>query len=532
MPPSDARPWWQTAVFYEIYPQSFADSNGDGFGDLPGIQNRLDYLQWLGVDAVWITPFYPSPMADFGYDVAGLTEVHERYGSMEDFTGLLGDFHERGIRVIVDLVPNHTSSRHPWFLEARSARDHPRRNWYIWKDPGYGGGPPNNWISVFGMDAWTLDEATGQYYYHTFSPEEPDLDWRNPEVPNAFREVMRFWLDLGVDGFRIDALWMLIKDRHFRDNPKNPAYKPGMMRYDRLAPAFSNDQPETFDFIAAMRETADAYPDRVLVGELYLPVEDLMNYYGGGRGVHMPTNYSLILAEWEARTVAKTIDTYEGALPTDAWPTWALGNHDQPRLASRLGPAQARVAAMLLLTLRGTPMLYYGDEIGITDAPLPPGKSRDPQTMDPHGRPREPFRSPMAWDADPSGGFTTGEPWVELHRNYDRLNVAAQQDDPDALLGLYRRLIRLRKQEPALHQGCYVPIPAEGGVIAYLRVHADDRLLIVLNLSGEPATFTTDRLWPAGEIVLGTNRRRESGRVDGSVRLDGNEAVIVRLEGE
>ena len=354
--------WWQTGVIYQIYPRSFQDSNGDGIGDLNGIAARLDDLVALGVDAVWISPIYPSPMADFGYDVADYTGIDPRFGTLADFDRLLEAAHARGLKVLLDFVPNHTSSQHPWFLESRSSRENPKRDWYLWRDPAPDGGPPNNWISDFGGSAWEWDEATGQYYYHAFLKEQPDLNWRNPEVVEAMLAVLRFWFDRGVDGFRIDVLWHMVKHADFPDNPPNPAYTPAMGEMNRVLQLHSTDQQEVHGIAAAMREVADQYPGRVLIGEIYLPVERLVDYYGRDRPeVHLPFNFQLIGAPWEARTLAKLIADYEAALPAGGWPNWVLGNHDRPRAATRFGPEQARVAAMLLLTLRGTPTIYYGD---------------------------------------------------------------------------------------------------------------------------------------------------------------------------
>jgi glycosidase len=356
-------PWWQRGVVYQVYPRSFQDASGDGVGDLRGIVGRLDHLGWLGVNAVWISPFYPSPMADFGYDMTDHKNVDSLFGTMEDFDLLVAEAHRRGIRVILDYVPNHTSEEHSWFVASRSSRDDPRRDWYIWADPAPDGGPPNNWIDAFGGgSAWKLDESTGQYYYHAHLAEQPDLNWRNEEVRDAMLDVLRFWLERGVDGFRVDALRHLIKDRELRDNPPNPDHGQGDRPFDALLPVYNTDRPEIHDAIAAMRRVLDGH-DAVMIGELYLPIERLVTYYGSG--VHLPFNFHLLSTPWNAREVASLVESYEAALPPGAWPNWVLGNHDRSRIASRVGPAQARVAAMLLLTLRGTPTLYYGDEIGM-----------------------------------------------------------------------------------------------------------------------------------------------------------------------
>jgi alpha-glucosidase len=377
--------WWQRGIIYQIYPRSFMDGNGDGTGDLPGIIGRLDYLEWLGVDAIWISPIFPSPMADFGYDISDYTSVDPLFGTLHDFDRLLAEAHRRGLRVLLDYVPNHTSDRHPWFLESRSSRDNPRRDWYIWRDPSPGGGVPNNWLSAFGGSAWEWDARTGQYYLHTYVKEQPDLNWAHPEVEAGMLDVLRFWFDREVDGFRIDALRQVAKDPAFRDNPPNPDWTPDQRPYNSLLPVYSADRPENLEVVRRFREVTDSYPDRVLIGELWVPIERLMVCYGV-RGLHLPFNFHLITTPWKARSVSALIDQYEAALPSGAWPNWVLGNHDRSRVGSRVGPAQARVAAMLLLTLRGTPTLYNGDEIGLQDVSIPPDAVRDPFERNVPGR--------------------------------------------------------------------------------------------------------------------------------------------------
>ncbi|MBV9077236.1 MAG: alpha-amylase, partial [Methylobacteriaceae bacterium] len=358
--------WWKDGIVYQIYPRSFQDSNGDGVGDLAGITSRLGYIADLGVQAVWISPIYPSPMADFGYDVSDYTGIHPLFGDLADFERLVAEAHRRGLKVILDFVPNHTSDEHPWFIESRSSRDNPKRDWYLWRDPKPDGSAPNNWVSNFGGSAWQYDERTGQYYYHAFLREQPDLNWRNADLREAMFDVLRVWLDRGVDGFRVDVIWHLIKDAEFRDNPPNPAYHSGRPEIESLLQEHSADQPEVHEVIAGMRRVIDSYQDRVLIGEIYLPIERLVAYYGKDlTGAQLPFNFQLIQTAWNARAISRLVAEYEAALPAGGWPNWVLGNHDQPRIAARIGAAQARVAAMLLLTLRGTPTMYYGDEIGL-----------------------------------------------------------------------------------------------------------------------------------------------------------------------
>ncbi len=523
--------WWQSGIIYQIYPRSFQDSNGDGVGDLPGITNRLDYLRWLGVDAIWISPIYPSPMADFGYDVSDYTGIHPMFGTLEDFDQLVAAAHERGLRVLLDYVPNHTSDQHPWFLESRSSRDNPKRDWYIWRDAAPGGGPPNNWLSSFGGGAWDWDEKTSQYYYHAYLKEQPDLNWRNPAVRKAMLDVLRFWLDRGVDGFRVDALRQVMKDDEFRDNPPNPNYTPDQGPYHSLLSVYSTDRPEVHDVVRDLRRVMDDYPNQLMIGELYLPLERLVRYYGDNNdGVHLPANFHLILTSWNAADIAALVDTYEGLLPESAWPNWVLGNHDRHRIASRVGPEQARVAAMLLLTLRGTPTLYYGDEIGMHDVSIPPDAVQDPFELNVPGLGlgRDPERTPMQWDAHPHSGFSETSPWLPLADDFKKINVATERDDPRSMLTLHRRLLELRRRKLALAVGGYSPRGVYGDLLAYERHDAENRFLILLNLGHQPHVFG---LQPSerGMIVLSTHLDREAESVSGEISLRADEGVIVEI---
>jgi len=523
--------WWQRGVVYQVYPRSFKDSDGDGIGDLPGILSRLDYLRWLGVDALWLSPMYPSPMKDFGYDVADYTAVDPVFGTLEDFDRLVKAAHARELRVILDFVPNHTSDQHAWFRESRASRASAKRDWYLWRDPAPGGGPPNNWLSCFGGSAWQLDDATGQYYYHAFLPEQPDLNWRNPEVVDAMLGVLRFWLDRGVDGFRIDVLWHLIKDDRFGDNPPNPAWQPGMDPYQAVVPVNTTDRPEVQDLVRKMRGLLDAYSERVLIGEIYLPVERLVTYYGADlSGAHLPFNFQLIRAPWDARHIEALIREYERLLPEGAWPNWVLGNHDQHRIASRVGTAQARVAAMLLLTLRGTPTLYYGDEIGMRDVPIPPARVQDPfeRNVPGQGLGRDPERTPMQWSGAAQAGFTTGEPWLPVADDFAQVNVEAQRDDARSMLTLYARLIALRRGEPALEVGRFEALPATDSVLVYRRSARaqESSFLVALNLGHHPRTV---QLPEAATLVLSTYLDRAEERPGRALELRADEGVILRL---
>lgn len=522
--------WWQQGIIYQIYPRSFLDSNADGIGDLRGVLSKLDYLEWLGVDALWISPVYPSPMADFGYDVSNYTDIHPVFGNMADMAELLGAAHARNMKVILDFVPNHTSSEHPWFKEARRSKDNEKREFYLWKDAGPNGEPPNNWLSVFGGSAWEWDEETGQYYYHAFLKEQPDLNWRNPAVRRNMYAAMRFWLDQGVDGFRVDVLWHLIKDAEWRDNPRNPDYLPTQAPYNQLVPAYSTDQPEIQQIVLEMRSLMNEYDERVLIGEIYLPIRRLVSYYGSsGDGAHLPFNFQLLTLPWNARQISAAIGEYEGALPPDAWPNWVLGNHDQPRVASRIGLSQARVAAVLLFTLRGTPTHYYGDELGMRDAVIFPEDIQDPQGKI-IGISRDPSRTPMQWSAEPNAGFSRAKPWLPLGHDYEHCNVSRQSEQPDSLLSLYRRLIALRRKEPALSIGSYRPLVSDGDLLAYVReADTGNRFLMVLNLGPRPGLLSIEALG-TGQVVIATESRRESERVSQRLVLTGDDALVVRLD--
>jgi alpha-glucosidase len=526
--------WWERGIIYQVYPRSFQDSDGDGVGDLPGITSRLEYLQWLGVDAVWISPIFPSPMADFGYDVSDYTGIDPLFGTRADFDRLLEEAHARGLKVILDFVPNHSSDQHPWFQESRASRDNPRRTWYLWRDPAPGGGPPNNWLSNFGGSAWTYDEPTGQYYYHAFLPQQPDLNWRNPEVQQAMLQALRFWLERGVDGFRVDVIWHLVKDAEFRDNPPNPDYTPDQSPHNALIPLYTADRPEVHEIIGQMRRVFDEYEERVLIGEIYLPVERLVAYYGvNGSGAHLPFNFQLILARWDAQHIARLINEYEAALPPGGWPNWVLGNHDQHRIASRVGEAQARVAAMLLLTLRGTPTLYYGDEIGMHDVPIPPERVQDPseKNVPGLGLGRDPERTPMQWSAGPYAGFSTVSPWLPLADDFRERNVEVQRDDSRSMLSFNRRLIELRRAQPAFEVGAFEPVAATGDILAYSRIvrrAEDHRFLVVLNLGSKTHTVALDEDL-GGQVVLCTHYEREGEEVRGTVEMQGDQGVIIEL---
>jgi alpha-glucosidase len=520
--------WWQKAVIYQIYPRSFQDSNGDGIGDLEGIILRLDYLVELGIDAVWISPIFSSPMADFGYDVVNYTDIDPVFGDLVTFDRLLAEMHRRNLKIILDYVPNHSSDQHPWFLDSRSSRQSPKRDWYIWRDGKAGGGPPSNWISEFGGSAWQWGERTAQFYYHAFLPQQPDLNWRNPDVVAAMLDVMRFWFDRGVDGFRVDAIHYLYEDVALRDNPTDPQWKEGMSPARRLLRSHTIEQPEVHKAVAAMRAVANAYPgDRLLIGEAYLPIDRLVAYYGADlSGFQLPFNFHLISTPWKPKPVRDLVETYEAKLPPGGWPNWVLGNHDQPRLASRIGGAQARVAGMLMLTLRGTPTIYQGEEIAMTDVPIPRERLRDCWELNVPGLGlgRDPERTPMQWDASPHAGFSPTQPWLPVASDYRSVNVAAQSADRKSMLALYRALISLRRSEPALSIGSYQTVVVTDRVLIYERRHQARVLRIALNMSNENAEVELH-----GRILISTMREREGEQVRGRMKLGADEGLIIGL---
>lgn len=526
------RPWWQTAVVYQIYPRSFYDATGDGVGDLPGITRKLPYLaETLGVDAVWISPFYTSPQADFGYDVADYRDVDPPFGTLDDFDRLAVRCGELGLKLIVDFVPNHSSDQHRWFGESRQSRESARRDWYVWRDPAPDGGPPNNWLSAFGGPAWTLDEATGQYYLHSFLKEQPDLNWRNPAVVDEMMDTLRFWMARGVDGFRIDAAHFIAKDPALRDNPpsENPnAFHKPLGEYDTLHHVHDKGHPDAHGYFRRFRQTVDEFSDddRVTIGEIhdYEDLERWAGYYGQPGpdgtldGLHLPFNFGLLIAPWTARGIRASVDTLEAVLPTGAWPTYVLGNHDERRIATRLGPESVRLAALLLLTLRGAPTLYYGDELGVPEVEVPVHQQQDPWGFR-SGKPelsRDGCRTPMAWDASPNAGFSDGaDPgsyWLPLHPGHDHVNVETERADPDSHLNFYRRALATRRRSPALQVGSYRPLDGvPDDVFAFVREEGGDRMLVVLHFGDGEAEVEVPEPFRGGRVLLATHERQREG---------------------
>ncbi|MCC6976182.1 MAG: alpha-amylase [Anaerolineae bacterium] len=539
------RAWWQSGVIYQIYPRSYMDSNNDGIGDLKGITSRLDYLQELGIDAIWLSPFYPSPMADFGYDISDYCNVDPLFGTLADFDEMVAAAHARGIRVVVDYVPNHTSDQHPWFQESRRSRQNPKRDWYVWRDPKANGDPPNNWISVFGGPAWEYDEATGQYYLHSFLSQQPDLNWRNPEVKKTMLEVLRFWLDRGVDGFRIDVAHFIMKDPELRDNPLQPPsdepnWKP-MGEYDRLIHLHDRGHPDVHGVFREIRALLNAYSTerpRYSVGEIHVfDWDDWASYYGRNLDeLHMPFNFGLVNIDWKAPAIRKMVEGVEGALSRlhpEAWSNYVLGNHDEHRIASRVGPEQARMAMLLLLSLRGTPTLYYGDELGMLDGDIPADKEKDPWGLRQPGLGlgRDPERTPMQWDASVNGGFTAPEvePWLPVSPNTSEISVAAQRGNPRSMLNLSKALLTMRRSTPALNQGIYTSVegvPPE--CFAFIRQAGDQKRLVLTNFTSLDLRISLPNLGQ-GNLLISSYLDR-AGRVDlAAFHLRENEGCIIEL---
>jgi alpha-glucosidase len=505
-PAAAGGPWWRQAVIYQIYPRSFCDAPapragsappppaGGAVGTLAGIRRRLDHIAGLGADAVWISPFYRSPMADYGYDVEDYCDVDPLFGTLADADELVRAAHDRGLRVLLDWVPNHTSDQHPWFVESRSSAASPKRDWYVWRQGRGRGRPPNNWRAAFGGRAWTYDEPSGEWYLHLFLPQQPDLNWSNPEVREAMHATLRFWLDRGVDGFRVDVVHGLAKDPELADLPPELEATPL---------SSLNDQPATHELVRGFRRVLDGYPgDRVLVGEVYLlSTAQVAAYYGEGDELHLAFNFVPLLAPWDAPAWRRCIDDVESVMGgRGAWPTWVLSNHDNPRHRSRYGSeARARAAAVLLLTLRGTPFLYAGEELGLEDADVSPQERRDPGG-------RDGCRAPIPWDPTPAHGWAAGgHLWLPWPPEPDGRNAETLSADGGSILHLYRRLLAARRRSPALSAGSFAWLPgAPEGVLAYLRHEGGDRRAVMVNFTPVPAAVAPapDAVAPDGRWLV------------------------------
>jgi alpha-glucosidase len=522
--------WWKRAVFYQIYPRSFADSNGDGIGDLDGITAHLDYLndgtdRSLGIDAIWLNPINPSPLRDWGYDVSDYCGIHPDLGTLESFDRLVRESHRRGIRVILDLVPNHTSERHPWFVESSSSRNNPKRDWYIWR-PGTPARPPNNWHSGFGGPAWAYDERTAEYYLHLFLAQQPDLNFRNPAVVEAMHDVMRFWMGRGADGFRIDFISGLIKDAQWRDNPTRAESDPDIPWYaaGTQLQLHSNDQPEVHDIIRGMRRALDEFPDRMMVGETWPNALAHVSDYLRPDELQLAFNFRFVLARYEAARFRAAIETTQATFGPHAWPTWTLSNHDFPRHITRYGrdgdgARRARLAATMIMTLRGTPFIYYGEEIGMPNAEIPLDRALDPVG-------RDGCRTPMQWSGERSGGFSAAErTWLPCG-DFERVNVARQADDRRAMLALYRRLIRMRRAMPALAGGSMrLVADAPEDCLVFSREAPAQRVTVALNFAAAPREIDI----APGRFVFSSEPDRPLDAVRGRLALAADEAAIVEL---
>ncbi|MBI9047605.1 MAG: alpha-glucosidase [Anaerolineaceae bacterium] len=526
--------WWKHGVVYQIYPRSFKDSNKDGIGDIQGVIQKLDYIKTLGVDAIWLSPVYPSPDVDFGYDVSDYMDIDPKFGSLAIFDELIRESKKRDLHIIMDLVINHTSDQHPWFIESRSSRQSPKRDWYIWKDPKRNGAPPNNWEAVFGGKGWTFDELTGQYYYHMFYKEQPDLNWRNPEVREAMMNVFKFWMERGVDGFRLDVFNMYYKNADFPDNPA----KMGIRGFDRQKHIHDFDQPELMEVVEEIRSLLDQYPEKFVVGETFLDTPQKAAKYCAPGKFHGAFNFEMTKLPWNPKRFFKAVQKWEDALNPEAWPSNVLNNHDVIRIATRLRASQdderLKLAAALLLTLRGTPFLYYGEEIGMRDIPI-----KKSQIKDPIGKKYWPFhigrdgcRAPMQWDQSLNAGFSETEPWLPVHADYKKRNVKKQESHPDSLLNFYKRLIKIRRENAALHKGLFLPVTYDSrNLMAFLRQTNGQTIMVVINFKKRPAQLFLGReLRNAKWKLLLSNKRQAANIHSNGLMQLASEEVIILLE--
>lgn len=526
--------WWKHGVIYHVYPRSFQDSNGDGIGDIRGIIKRLGYLKDLGIDGIWISPMYKSPMVDFGYDVSGYREIDPIFGTMEDFLELLQKAHESGIRVILDMILNHTSDQHPWFIESSSSLTNSKRDWYIWKDPDKNS-PPNNWKSAVGGNAWKFHEPSGQYYLHSFFEEQPDLNWRNEELPGVFFEEMKFWLDLGVDGFRLDVINMIAKDKKFRSNP----VVFGIQAFQKHI--YSRNRKRSVTVVRQIRELLDKYADRTCIGEIYTPppgdaVTAARYLAKGTDGLHLAFDFSLIFSTWNAHSYFKSIKTWHDSIPQDGWPCNVLSNHDLLRSIDRFpwranSEEKAKIAAVLLLTLRGTPFIYYGEEIGMHNGNISKRNIRDPLGKQywPLFSGRDKARTPMQWVPERNGGFTTGDPWLPLNNDIHTRNVKKQEGESNSLLTHYRKLINIRKSSEALQKGSWVPLTnGRNGTLVYFRKTDQERILVILNFTGRQKILSLPE-HAYGKVLFSTHHNHEEFNYFQNMQISPFEATIYQV---
>lgn len=527
--------WWKHGVFYHIYPQSYCDSNNDGIGDINGITRRLDYLSELGITAIWLSPVYKSPMHDCGYDISHYRKIDPVYGTMDDFRNLLKEAHEREIKVVMDLVMNHTSYLHPWFIESRSSINNPKRDWYIWQD-GKNKKRPNNWRSAYGKRAWEYDEQTKQYYLHTFFSEMPDLNWRNKEMREAFFSDIRFWLDLGVDGFRLDVINLIVKDKKFRNNPIYLGI-PWIQKH-----LYTRNRPKSFKITRQLRKLLDEYDERMSVGEIYaLPPGDpatAADYLGSGEdSIHLTFDFSLLFQPWSARRYYNCLEKWYANIPQSGWACNVLSNHDLSRSTTRFGKSRyhverSKLLAVLLLTIKGTPFIYYGEEIGMTN-----GRIKKNQIVDPLGKRFWPFfkgrdraRTPMQWNPSMNAGFSISTPWLPVNEDYLEVNVKVESRETDSILNFYKKLISLRNVLPVLQCGEWIPeLKGEKGILSYYRSHHEERILVILNFRNR-SKIISRCFQEEGTVLLSTHRQKGALSGSSEIRLYPLEALVIGLK--
>lgn len=528
--------WLQGAVIYQIYPRSFYDTAGTGVGNLQGIIDKLDYLggseESLGVTAIWISPIYTSPMADFGYDVSNYTDVDPIFGTITDAQVLIHEAHKRSIKVILDFVPNHTSDEHPWFSESKSSTENSKRDWYTWRNPKADGSAPNNWLSVFGGSAWQFDESTNQYYLHSFLAKQPDLNWDNPAVREAIKSAMGFWLDLGIDGFRVDAVDWMSKDAELRDDPINEHALNKTLGYDHesLKHLYSRDGPHLFERLNEMADVLSEYEERFMIVEAHPETNDKVHgylkfYQSVNPHLSAPFNFEGIYLPWQASKFRNFVDSFQAAMKPGFTPIYTTGNHDESRIATRIGSAAARTAALMLLTLPGMAFMYYGEELGMTDVLIPEDNIQDPFSGLEHGR--DPERTPMQWNSSANAGFTDGTPWLPVSPDYARTNVAVEVQDPVSSLTLYKQLIKLRKSLDALQYGEYQSLDLHEQVFGYKRLHENNNLLVLLNFSDTDQELMLPDL--QGTVIISTHLDRQDDIIEKRLTLRSNEGLLVRL---
>lgn len=523
---------WGHRIIYQIYPRSFKDSNGDGIGDLKGIIEELKYLKDLGIDAIWLSPLYPSPMHDFGYDISDYRDIDPIFGNLEEFDELIKTAHSMDIRILMDFVPNHTSSEHSWFKESCSSKINPKRDWYMWHAPDSKGNPPNNWLSQFGGPAWELDEKTGEYYLHTFDVSQPDLNWRNLEVVEEMLDTMRYWLNKGVDGFRVDVAYLLFKDPFFRDEPHNPSYSPDHYSlYDSLLHTYTSALPETLQMIKTFNQVINEYDDRFMVCEIHTYFQEIIKLYKiVNHHSFAPFNFSFISIPWNAQEQKRFLDEFDELVGQNYFPTYVLGNHDQPRIATKIGDKAARSAALLQLTLRGTPFIYYGEELGMKNVHVPAEKIKDPMAINMKGfnLGRDPERGPMQWSDGKFAGFSISEPWLPPERNYIDKNVHTESNDPSSFLNLYKKIIKIRKTVKPLLNGEYVPVEfINDEVYGFIREYKNEKALVLVNFSDkEQAVKTPEGKW---QVLLSTYMDTENELVN-KINLRPSEGLILVMQ--